>query len=403
MGKQVSHVAPHSAFGAGAERLSGNEIEERDRLGPRCFGGADLGHQEATGTMRPCPDPQQHRSEHDRGHTGSVGVAEPGQGPALPMTTGVSRWRSRFGLLALAVALVGGAVVTPSLFREPDGSGSPIAASYPEGPLHQGTTLYYGEMGADRVSRAVGAAAPTTFFSQPGCGPTAISPYGAGFLVLCHLGRRLVETTTDGQPVREWQADATGRPLMDPNDGHADGRGGVYFSDPGRFSRESVPEGRVMHLSAGGELRSVAEPLWYPNGVFVDKELRYAYVSEHMAGRVLRFEIGADGSLGPPTTFVDLALVSRPERYDTPYAETGPDGLEIGPNGDLYVAIYGEGRVLRFAPDGSYRGAIELPTRYSTNISFAPDGSAVTTGAFNNDDPPLRGELRRHPAEALTR
>jgi len=305
--------------------------------------------------------------------------------------------------VAIALVLVSGAVVTPRLFRAAGGSGEPIAASYPEGPLYQGTTLYYGELGADRVSRAVGKGAPTPFFSQAGCGPTAIIPYGAGFLVLCHLGRRLVETTTAGQPVREWQADATGRPLMDPNDGFADGRGGVYFSDPGPFSRDSVPQGKVMHLSASGELRRVAEALWYPNGVFVDKALRYAYVSEHLAGRVLRFEIGADGTLGPPSTFVDLATVSRPDRYDTPYAETGPDGLEIGPNGDLYVAVYGEGRVLRFAADGSYRGAIDLPTRFSTNISFAPDGSAVTTGSFNNVNPPYAGELRFHSAKALTR
>lgn len=305
-------------------------------------------------------------------------------------------------MVAVALVLVGGAAVTPHLFRETGGANEPIAASYPEGPLHQGATLYYAEMGADRVSFVAGEGAPTPFFSQPGCGPTAIAPYGAGFLVLCHLGRRLVETTTDGVAVREWQADANGRPLMDPNDGAADGRGGVYFSDPGPFSRASVPSGRVMHLSAGGELRSVAEPLWYPNGVFVDKGLRYAYVSEHLAGRVLRLEIGADGSLGPPTLFVDLTTVRRPERYGTPYAETGPDGLEIGPNGDLYVAVYGEGRVLRFATDGSYRGAIELPTRFSTNISFAPDGSAVTTGSFNNVDPPYAGELRFHSAEALT-
>lgn len=306
-------------------------------------------------------------------------------------------------MVAVALVFVGGAVATPRLFPDSAGAGEPIAASYPEGPIHQGTTLYYGEMGADRVSVVEGGGAPTTFFSQPGCGPTAIGPYGAGFFVLCHLGRRVVETTTDGVPVREWQADATGRPLLDPNDGAADGRGGVYFSDPGPFSRTSVPQGRLMHLSAGGELRSVAEPLWYPNGVFVDKKLRYAYVSEHLAGRVLRFEIGADGSLGPPTTFVDLTTVSRPKRYATPYAETGPDGLEIGPNGDLYVAVYGEGRVLRFATDGSYRGAIALPTRFATNISFAPDGSAVTTGSFNNVDPPYAGEVRLHSAKALTR
>jgi hypothetical protein len=122
-----------------------------------------------------------------------------------------------------------------------------------------------------------------------------------------------------------------------------------------------------------------------------------------MAGRVLRFEIRPDGSLGPAATFAQLVDAQRSDRYDTPYAETGPDGLEIGPNGDLYVVVYGDGRVLRFARNGEYRGAIELPTRYATNITFLPDGSAVTTGSFNNVDRPFPGEVRFHAADAVTR
>jgi sugar lactone lactonase YvrE len=121
-----------------------------------------------------------------------------------------------------------------------------------------------------------------------------------------------------------------------------------------------------------------------------------------MAGRVVRFDIRRDGSLGPAGTFARVSDAARSDRYGTPYDETGPDGLEIGPNGELYVAVYGEGRVLRFGRDGTYRGAIELPTRYVTNITFLPDGRAATTGAFDNVSPPFRGEVRFHAPEDLT-
>jgi sugar lactone lactonase YvrE len=121
-----------------------------------------------------------------------------------------------------------------------------------------------------------------------------------------------------------------------------------------------------------------------------------------MAGRILRFAIRRDGSLETAVTFARVTDAMRSNRYDTPYEETGPDGLEIGPNGEIYVALYGEGRLLRFAPNGTYRGAIELPTRYATNITFLPDGRAATTGAFDNVDPPYRGEVRFHAPRDLT-
>ena len=291
-------------------------------------------------------------------------------------------------------------VAAVAVGRWVDGSAQPratvIAASYPEGPLSQGRKLFYAEMGADRVSVVEGGQ-PRPFFVQRGCGPTAIAPHGDdGYLVLCHIGRRAVAVSTDGAETRRWVADADGSALMDPNDASADGRDGVYLSDPGTFSRNTSPHGRVLHLGADGVLRVVADRLWYPNGVYVDQARRHLYVSEHMAGRVLRFEVRGDGSLGPAVTFARVSDAVRSDRYDTPYDETGPDGLDIGPGGELYVAVYGEGRILRFARDGRYRGAIDLPTRYATNITFLPDGRAVTTGAFTNTNAPFRGEVRFH-------
>lgn len=303
----------------------------------------------------------------------------------------------------IRAAIVAGLLLAACASQAPAEEGDAIAASYPEGPLWQGPKLYYAEMGADRISVwENGETHP--FFTLAGCGPTALAPYGqGGFLVLCHIGAFVVAVDAQGQELRRWTHDDEGLLLNDPNDCYEDGKGGVYFSDPGLFSRNTTAHGRVMHLSADGALRSVAGPLWYPNGIYTDIPHAKLYVDEHMAGRVLRYDIEADGSIDHQATFVDINRVARPARYRTAYAETGPDGLEMGPNGDLFVSIYGEGRILRFSPQAQLVGMITLPTRYSTNIAFNSQGDAATTGSFINDQPPFPGEVRFHPAASLTR
>lgn len=266
-----------------------------------------------------------------------------------------------------------------------------LTASYPEGPLWQGDRLYYAEMRADRVV-VYEAGKAREFFAQRGCGPTAIAPYGEGFLILCHLGARIVAVNAQGDETRRWDQDQDGEPLTDPNDASADGAGGVYFTDPGPFSRQAGAQGRVMHLSADGALARAAGSLHYPNGVHVKGDV--LYVSEHLGGRVLRYDIEPEGGLSEGAAVIDFANVARSRRYQTAYALTGPDGLEIGPNGDLYVAIYGEGRLLRFSPRGELVGEIETPTRYLTNIAFNEAGRAATTGAFDNRQAPFLGEVR---------
>lgn len=268
-----------------------------------------------------------------------------------------------------------------------------INAAYPEGPLWHEGALYYAEMGADRVS-VVREGRRREFFRRAGCGPTALAPYGGGFLILCHIEGSVVAVDAEARVRFVKDRDDDGNAFRDPNDAFADGRGGVYFSDPGLFSRQTRPHGALVHIGAAGVVRRLATDLWYPNGVFVDVARRELYLSETFRHRVLRYRLNEDGSVGQPVVFFDVETAPRQTRFSPPYREAGPDGLEIAPNGELFVAIYGEGRILRLGPDGGYRGAVETPAQYVTNITFRPDGGAWTTGSFDNDTPPFPGEVR---------
>jgi sugar lactone lactonase YvrE len=164
-----------------------------------------------------------------------------------------------------------------------------------------------------------------------------------------------------------------------------------------------MPQGSLMHLDAQGRITRIVDYMWYPNGVYADLPRRRLYVTEHMAGKVWVFDLDDQGRASNKRLFVDAMSLLPASRYSDAYAETGPDGLEIGPDGDLFQAMYGAGRILRISPQGRLVGTIDTPGRYVTNISFDTHGNAATTASFDNINPPYEGEVRIYLASSLTR
>jgi sugar lactone lactonase YvrE len=52
----------------------------------------------------------------------------------------------------------------------------------------------------------------------------------------------------------------------------------------------------------------------------------------------------------------------------------GPDGLTVDAAGDLWVAIFGGGRVRRYSPAGELRETLPVPARETTSCAFAGPG-----------------------------
>lgn len=274
------------------------------------------------------------------------------------------------------------------------------AGNYPEGPVWIGQTLYWAEMYDNRVMTwSEGEEAPRTFFQRKECGPTAIARYReSDLIILCHIGRTLAHVAADGTMIRMIETTTDGIALQNPNDASADAKGGVWFSDPGVFSVTAPKTGAILYLAPDGTLTRHVTGLAYGNGVHVDQAGQRLLVSEHLARRVLSFDILPEGGLGPMRTLFDLSEFDLPKPR---YAEAGPDGLEFAPDGTLWVAEYGAARLLGWQPEKGLVAALVVNAPYITNIAFGPNGLAAMTGAKDNRVAPFPGATWVFPAQAL--
>jgi sugar lactone lactonase YvrE len=179
-----------------------------------------------------------------------------------------------------------------------------------------------------------------------------------GRLVMCEgQSRRLTRLEGERRVVLAEQYE--GKRLNSPNDLVIDEKGGIYFTDPRYGSREDpeLPVEAVYYLTPGGELRQVITDLERPYGIILSPDGSRLYVSDHVAQKLVMYEVAEDGSLGEGK---DFAPVAGPGR-------SGPDGMTIDRRGHVYVA--GPGGIWVLSPSGSHRLTIETPEEPS-NCTF---------------------------------
>ncbi len=181
-------------------------------------------------------------------------------------------------------------------------------------------------------------------------------------------------------------ATGTLTPFADPNQS----RPGVAYNDSkldrsgrlwvGTFDLpETEPRGILYCVEPDGTWTVGDSGFPVCNGPAFSADGRTLYFSDSMGRRVLAYDVS------PKST----VLTNRRTFAQFSAEEDVPDGLTVDAEGCLWCALYGSGRITRFAPDGAVVRHYDLPCPIVTAAGFGgPDMTTlyVTTGVTPGND-----------------
>jgi gluconolactonase len=160
-----------------------------------------------------------------------------------------------------------------------------------------------------------------------------------------------------------------GRPLRGPNDLVFDRSGGMWFSDPGKVSKEWMHRGHLLYARPDGSMiRRVSDHMMTPNGVGLSPDQKTLYVAETLTARLWMFDITGPGRIAEPPGAWDRAVLGPlPGRQML-------DSLKVEAGGRVCVGTLLNGGITVFDPATGGFEHHQAPDPMVTNICFGgPD------------------------------
>jgi len=271
----------------------------------------------------------------------------------------------------------------------------------PEGPLFIDGNLYFVGWVSDTLSKWDGTTV-TVINHTPGCGHNglAITPRRTFMLACTDDPGAILELDMRGKQLHRWDVDSKGGKFVGGiNDLVVAKNGGVYATVFGPYtgSKPSAVIGRILYRAPGSQKWvEVADDLNYANGIGISPDQKTLYVSETVGNCILKFAIEPNGTLSHRSNFVLLNLLTK-NRVDAWFL--GPDSMKIDARGNLYVAQWYGGKVLKLSPDGRLLHLFPIAAGYgTTNVAFGEGGKNLyVTVVKDPDDPRARGSIVEIP------
>src|SRR5215468_6499871 len=244
----------------------------------------------------------------------------------------------------------------------------------PEGPLFVDGNLYYVAWVSNALSKWDGKTS-TVLNETKGCGHNGLAlTKTKTFLLACTEDPgAIMELDMNGKQLRRWDTDSSGNKFLGGiNDIVVTANGGAYATVFGPYGNPPVPTsviGKVLYLAPGSEKWvEVANDLNYANGVAVSPDGKTLYVSQTVGNCMLKFTINADGTLSNRANFA-LLNVLVPNKSQSPWL--GPDSMKIDSKGNIYVAQWFGGKILKISPAGKLLHVFEIAAGDgTTNVAF---------------------------------
>lgn len=160
-------------------------------------------------------------------------------------------------------------------------------------------------------------------------------------------------------------------PRTRSNDARVHPSGAFWIGTMGWGSEEGA--GAWYHY-LNGEIRQLWSGVTIPNAACFSPDGRVAYFTDTPTGLVMQVE--TDPATGFPVTEPRLFIAEL---------EGPPDGAVTDAAGNLWIALWGTGRVAGFAPDGTAVGHFDLPAANVTCPAFVGQDARqmlVTTARY---------------------
>ncbi|TDZ65004.1 putative sugar lactone lactonase YvrE [Colletotrichum trifolii] len=160
------------------------------------------------------------------------------------------------------------------------------------------------------------------------------------------------------------------------NDGAVDPNGRFWLGSMTDFGQgDFQAEGALHRFDGNTGKEHVLTDLLIPNSVGWSPDNKTMYFTHSTDRKVYAWDYNpADGALSNKRIF---------------YAHDGPgepDGFRVDTDGNVWHAVYGEGRVLKISPEGKLIGEVRLPTKNITCVQFVGTELFITTASLEDGD-----------------
>jgi gluconolactonase len=294
--------------------------------------------------------------------------------------------RSLLGMLVVAGALPAARAADVRVLNQD--------AHFAEGPVWHHGKLYYVEYDRNTVTVWDGTQ-NRTFWSKPGCGPSAvIATAGGELLTTCYDSGTIGRIAADGKDLPPYTHDREGNRFTGPNDFAPDHRGGIYFTCSGTAPGPKI-DGKIFYLAADGAISQKATAVHSANGIVVSNDGKLLYAIETEEHRLIRFSIAADASLSEREVFLDLDELTHNVTH------IYPDGVKIDSHGELYIGQNPRdphaplaGTIFVVDAQGKLLRRLKLPSPGVPNLALSPDEKTVYVMALDQlDKSPYHGKV----------
>lgn len=231
--------------------------------------------------------------------------------------------------------------------------------AFPEGPRwHQGA-LYFSDVHSHQVLRwGDGAVEILAHVPEK---PSGLGFIGDTTLLIASQHDRRVYSVDLAARASEPQlhADVAGVATWHLNDMLTDATGRAYVGNYGNGAPpgEPIQPASLALVELDGSVRSVAEDLYFPNGMAIVDNGRTLVVAETRSepGRLTAFSIADDGSLSDRRVVIE---------FDGQW----PDGISVDKHGNIWVALPFDDEVVCVSMHGEILDRVFVPQPYAVAV-----------------------------------